>query len=73
MPLKEVAAVIGRRLKVLAVSKSPTEAEEHFGWFARFASFDVPTSSGRARSLLGWKPERPGLIADMDHPAYFVR
>jgi len=27
----------------------------------------------RTQSLLGWQPEQPGLIADMDHPAYFTR
>jgi len=45
----------------------------HFGWFAMFTRFDVPTSSERTRSLLGWKPGQPGLIADIDHPAYFAR
>jgi hypothetical protein len=38
-----------------------------------FAGMDAPTSSERTRSLLGWQPERPGLIADIDHPAYFAR
>ena len=48
------------------------EAAEHFGWFAMFASMDVPTSSARTRAKLEWKPEQPGLIADIDHPAYFA-
>jgi hypothetical protein len=38
-----------------------------------FAGFDVPTSSERTRSLLGWQPEQAGLIADIDHPAYFAQ
>jgi len=47
-------------------------ATEHFGWFATFAGLDVPTSSERTRSLFGWRPEQLGLLADIDHPAYFA-
>lgn len=70
--LREIAKVIGRRLNVPVVSKSASEAAEHFGWFARFAAIDAPASSERTRSVLGWTPEQPGLIADLDHPAYFT-
>jgi nucleoside-diphosphate-sugar epimerase len=73
VPFREIAEVIGRRLNVPVVSKSPEEAAEHFGWFAMFAGMDAPTSSERTRALLDWKPELPGLIADIDHPAYFAR
>ena len=73
MPFKAIAEVIGRRLNLPVVSKSSNEAAGHFGWFAMFAGFDVPTSSERTRALLGWQPEQPGLIADIDHPAYFAR
>jgi nucleoside-diphosphate-sugar epimerase len=70
---KEIAEVIGRRLNVPVIAKSPEEAAEHFGWFALFAGMNVPTSSKRTRSLLGWHPGQPGLIADIDHPAYFAQ
>jgi nucleoside-diphosphate-sugar epimerase len=72
VPFKAIAEVIGRRLNIPVLSKSPEEAAEHFGWFARFAGIDAPTSSERTRELLGWKPIGPGLIADLDHPAYFA-
>ena len=70
---KEIAEVIGRRLNIPVVSKSSTEAAEHFGWFAMFAALDAPTSSARTRAKLDWKPQQPELIADIDHPAYFAR
>jgi nucleoside-diphosphate-sugar epimerase len=72
VPFKAIAEVIGRRLNVPVVSKSREEAAEHFGWFAMFAGMDLPASSARTRARLGWKPEQPGLIADLDHSAYFA-
>jgi nucleoside-diphosphate-sugar epimerase len=72
VPFLEIAEVIGRRLNIPVVSKSPVEAAKHFGWFAMFAGIDAPASSARTRAELGWKPEQPGLIADVDHPAYFA-
>lgn len=71
VPFKEIAEVIGRRLGVPVVSKAHEEAPEHFGWIAGFAAMDMPASSARTRSALGWKPEHPGLIADLDQPHYF--
>src|SRR5580692_2099605 len=41
---KEIAEAIGRRLNIPVVSKTPEEAAEHFGWFARFTSIDCPAS-----------------------------
>jgi nucleoside-diphosphate-sugar epimerase len=73
VPFKQIAEVIGRRLNIPIVSKSPAEAAEHFGWFAMFAGIDAPTSSARTRAKLDWKPEQPGLIVDIDHSAYFAQ
>lgn len=72
VPFRQIAEVIARRLDIPLVGLSPEEAAAHFGWFARFASIDCPSSSERTRSLLGWQPEQPLLLADLDQPGYFV-
>jgi nucleoside-diphosphate-sugar epimerase len=72
VPFKAIAEVIGRRLGVPVVSKTSEEAAGHFGWFAGFAGMDIPSSSARTRSVLGWKPEQPALLADLDQPHYFT-
>ncbi|MFT4180962.1 MAG: 3-beta hydroxysteroid dehydrogenase, partial [Rhizobium sp.] len=71
VPFREIAGVIARRLGLPVAGKSGEDAADHFGWFARFAGMDVPTSSAHTRALLGWTPTRPELLADIDHPAYF--
>lgn len=71
VPFKEIATVIGRRLDVPVVSKSPEEAKAHFTWFAHFAAMDCRASSTKTRALTGWQPTGPGLIADIDRPEYF--
>ncbi len=71
IPMKRIAEVIARRLGVPLVSKTPEEAPAHFGWFAGFAGIDCPASSERTRARLNWTPAQPGLLEDLDHPAYF--
>jgi nucleoside-diphosphate-sugar epimerase len=71
VPFREIAGVIGRRLNVPVVSKTPEEAAQHFGWFAHFAAMDNPASSAQTQEQTGWRPTRPGLISDLDHRRYF--
>jgi nucleoside-diphosphate-sugar epimerase len=68
--MREIAEVIGRGLKVPAVSLSPEEAQAHFGWLAMFAGFDMPASSAQTQQRLGWHPTGPGLIADLEQMRY---
>jgi nucleoside-diphosphate-sugar epimerase len=69
---REIAEVIGRRLKVPVVGKTPEEAGGHFTWFAHFAALNVLASSEQTQAKLEWWPTQPGLIADLDRPAYFA-
>jgi nucleoside-diphosphate-sugar epimerase len=71
VPFREIAEVIGHRLKVPVVSIGPQEAANHFAWFAHFAAMDVQASSQKTQEFLGWKPKQPGLIADLDREQYF--
>ena len=66
VPFKEIATVIGKRLGVSVVAKSPEEAATHFGWFAHFAAMGNLASSGQTQALTGWQPKEIGLIADID-------
>ena len=71
IPFRVIAGIIGNRLNLPVVSKSPDEATDHFGWFTHFASIDSPASSEQTQKRLGWQPIQPGLIADLDSAAYF--
>lgn len=73
VPFKAIAEVIGRRLQVPVISKTPAEAAAHFGWFAHFAALDCRASSKRTRETLGWTPVQPDLLADLDRPPYFAQ
>jgi nucleoside-diphosphate-sugar epimerase len=71
VPLREIAEVVGRGLKVPVVSKSSEEAGEHFGWLAHFVVADIPASSALTQRWLEWQPTGPGLISDLNAVKYF--
>ncbi len=71
VPFQEIAEVIGRRLKVPVMSKSPEEAAEHFGSFVHFAAIDNVASSARTQQWLGWHPTEISLLNDIDDERYF--
>ncbi|MBV8674148.1 MAG: SDR family oxidoreductase [Acidobacteriaceae bacterium] len=66
VPFREIAEVIGRRLNLPVISIPAEETEEHFGWIGRFIGIDGPASSEQTRKKLGWEPQHPGLLADME-------
>ena len=65
---RDIAEVIGRRLSVPVVTKTPEEAGSHFGFLGMFAGLDAPASAQWTRDQLGWQPKHPGLIADLENP-----
>jgi nucleoside-diphosphate-sugar epimerase len=68
---REIAEIIGDYLNVPVVSKSREEAADHFGWIAVFFGRDSSASSALTQERLGWRPVRPGLIADLKAGHYF--
>ena len=64
---REIAQAIGRHLNVPVESRG----REHFGWFADFASADMPASSAKTREVLGWIPSGPSLLDDLNDSSYY--
>ncbi len=68
---RDIAEVIGRRLNIPVVAKSPEEAADHFGGFAAFTQIGGPASSKLTQERLGWQPKQPGLLPDLEHSARY--
>ncbi len=67
---RQIAEVIGQGLEVPVKSITPEEAAGHFGWLGMFVGLDMPASSGKTRERLGWTPNGPSLIADLEKMRY---
>ncbi len=73
VPVRNIAAAIGRRLDLPVVSIPIETAGEHFGWLGPFFTLDVPASSALTQRWLGWQPVGPSLLADLDQDHYFAQ
>jgi nucleoside-diphosphate-sugar epimerase len=60
--VRDIAEVIGRRLG-LAVQAVPTES---FGPLGPIFATDQPASSAHTQAALGWQPQHPSLLADLE-------
>ncbi|WP_330177555.1 SDR family oxidoreductase [Streptomyces sp. NBC_01498] len=73
IPIRDIAEVIGRHLRVPVASVNPEDAPAHFTWLSPLLGLDSPASSALTRELLDWRPSRPGLLEDLDQGHYFRR
>ena len=72
IPFRSIAEIISRQLNIPVESISAKDAAKVFSWFGDFAATDNPSSSRLTRNQLGWEPDEPGLLADLNGPGYFV-
>lgn len=70
VPFKNIAKAIGRQLGLPVTSLTPEEGEAHFGPLADWVANDGPASNAWTKSTLGWQPEQPGIVADIEQPDY---
>jgi nucleoside-diphosphate-sugar epimerase len=71
VPTRTIAEVIGGRLDVPVVSLAPADALDHFGWLGFAFGANAAASNELTRELTGWRPNWPGLLADLDAGHYF--
>jgi len=69
---RKIADSIGQHLGVETVSIDSAQALDHFGFLGHFVGADTPASSNITRELLGWEPEGPSLLEDLDQGHYFA-
>jgi nucleoside-diphosphate-sugar epimerase len=72
VPVRDIADVIGRHVKLPVTAISRAEADRHFGWLAPFVSVDNPASSTLTQKQLGWHPTQAALIPDLEEGRYFT-
>ena len=72
VPFRDIAEAIGHQLQMPVVSLAAEDAGQHFGFLSAMVSADNPTSSALTRERLGWRPEGPTLIADIEQGHYFT-
>ncbi|HEX4418992.1 MAG TPA: SDR family oxidoreductase [Kofleriaceae bacterium] len=71
IPIRAIADIIGKRLGVPTVSKSPEEAASLLGFIGMALAMDGPASSALTQQRLGWRPTQVGLIEDLERGTYF--
>ncbi len=73
IPLRDIAAAIGKGLGVPVVSIPQGEAAAHFGRIGAYVGADLSASSEWTQQQLGWSPTGPGLIEDIGNVSFFKK
>jgi nucleoside-diphosphate-sugar epimerase len=71
VPFREIARAIGGHLGLPTASVPPAAAAEHFAHLGHFAAVDSPASAAVTRELLGWDPNGPSLLEDLEEDHYY--
>lgn len=61
----DIARAIGASHGLPVEAIPPDRAPAHFGWLSKFLAADSAASSALTRDALRWRPEHPGLLADI--------
>ena len=72
VPFRQVAETIGTGLGRPATAVRAEDADTRFGYLAPFVAIDNPSSNARTEALLGWQPEHPGLLEDIQRGGYLT-
>ncbi|MCW2930469.1 MAG: oxidoreductase [Actinomycetia bacterium] len=67
---RDIAEAIGRAFSLPVASIAPDDIQGHFGWIGMFFGMDIAATSTVTQELLGWSPDGPTLIEDIDAGAY---
>lgn len=68
---KDIAEAIGGGLNLPVRRNSLAEARRALGLVAPFVATDNPVSSALTQQRIGWKPQGPTLMQELDHADYF--
>jgi nucleoside-diphosphate-sugar epimerase len=71
VPFNKIAETIGRHLGMPVRSIDPAAAGGYFAYLSDFVQMDGVVSAARTREMLGWTPNHPGLIEDLNEGHYF--
>ena len=63
---REIAEIMGGRLRLPVASKISREAQRRLGWIAPFTIVDNPVTSAWTQQALGWRPRGPSLAEGLE-------